>query len=252
MRKKIKNNNILKIGTIFGLIFVFAISTVSAIILTNPISFENKLPNQIIKTSQVPELSLLETGIWEDPFDDDSLIDLFPPGAGVSDNFVVSDGVVSLVGTYPAWSDVSWTKMKPVTLNYPGFPLYDYALKLVVEYDSDMQSDFGDLRFKHEGSPDVWCDYWVEFFNSSCAIVWVEVPVIPSGSSVLFMFYGNPYVSSASDFDSVFVWGDTWSGDERFTYHLDNEGTWDPDVCFGSNDFFVFWFRMRYFWNSLK
>lgn len=183
-------------------------------------------------------------GSWEDNFNDGSKIDPSPPGDGMTDNYEVGGGVAYMAHTYETWDDVDYTKMKVIDVtNSAGQTLSGYALEMTINYDSDMQSDYDDLRFKHEDDPYNYLDYWIESYTSSSAIVWVKIPSLPIGTSEIHMFYGNPDATSQSDFAGVFSdWDAVWStDDEKITNHADNEGTWDPDVCYGGSEFLVAW-----------
>ena len=184
-----------------------------------------------------------QRGMWEDDFLDESKIDTNPPGSGSSDNYVVSDSKVSMINTYQAWIDPAWTKLRVIDItNNAGQTLEDFALKLTIDYDSDMNSDFSDIRFKHEDNPGLYLDYWIESFNSNQAFVWIKFSSLPTDTSEVYLFYGNPSAQDESDFGSVFSdWDEKWSDDYKITDHLNNEGTWDPDVSYGNNYFIVFW-----------
>jgi len=178
--------------------------------------------------------------IWEDDFESMEFID---PDPSFSYDFELVDGTIQIKNTYDVWTDPSWTRMKPIEItNNLGQTLTNYAIHLTVDYDSDMQSGYEDIRFKHENSPSTWLDYWIETQDPISASVWVEIPVIPTGYSMLYLFYGNPSANDLSDFYSVFSdWDEEWANDEQITYHLDNEGAWDPDTCYGNDEFIVAW-----------
>jgi hypothetical protein len=175
---------------------------------------------------------------WEDLFTDATQVD-----PSMSYNYEITAGVASMKDTYPLWTDPAWTRMKQITVtNNAGEALYNYALHLVIPYDADMRPDYGDLRFKHEGSGDVVCNYWMENYNASSASVWVKIPYAPIGTSKMYLFYGNPAATSQSDFYGVFtVWDEYWPNDEQISYHGTVEGAWDADVSFGNGDFLVCW-----------
>jgi len=67
-----------------------------------------------------------------------------------------------MTGTYAAWTDPAFTKMKIITITNSGQALVDCCLSITVSYDSDMQPDFDDLRFKHESNPSSYLGYWIE------------------------------------------------------------------------------------------
>ncbi|MGF3585264.1 MAG: DUF2341 domain-containing protein, partial [Thermoplasmatota archaeon] len=174
---------------------------------------------------------------WEDLFNTEENIDPY-----YSYDYELVNGVIKMKNTYSVWTDPSWSRMKPIQLtNNVGNPLLNYAVKLIIDYDSDMQSDYDDLRFKHEGST-TWLDYWIESQSSTQATVWVKVPMIPTGTSNMYLFYGNPSAQGQSDFYSVFTdWTPKEWNDFQISFHAGNEGAWDPDVEYGNNRFLVAW-----------
>ncbi len=184
----------------------------------------------------------LSTNIWEDTFNNETKIDPAPPGAGQSDNYVVSDGFVSMINTYSVWTNPSWTKMKTISLtNIAGQTLYNTVVYFSIAHESAMQSDYRDIRFKHQNNPNTWLNYWIEQYNATTAQVWVKVPSIPNGVSSMFLFYGNPSATSLSNFSGVFTWSANWANDDKTTTHLDSEGAWDPDVTYGNSEFLLAW-----------
>lgn len=178
---------------------------------------------------------------WEDEFDNQQSID-----KSRSENYDTIDGQVVIDETYSMWTDPSWAKMKIISLS-ASQPLAGYCLKLVVDYDTDMQSDYDDLRFKFQDN-NIWLDYWIEErnpdSNDKYAIVWVKIPSIPQGDSELYMFYANPTANDESDYWALFdeeAWEKKDAHDHRVTTHMQTEGAWDPDVCYGNDRFLVTW-----------
>jgi len=174
---------------------------------------------------------------WEDLFGTEENIDPY-----YSYDYELVSGVVQMKNTYPIWTDPSWSRMKPIQLtNTAGEPLANYAVKMTIEHESEMQSDYDDIRFKHEDSTG-WLDYWIESQDTTQAIVWVKVPVIPIGTSAMYLFYSNPSAQNQSDFYSVFTdWIPQEYNDFQISFHADNAGAWDPDVEYGNSRFFVAW-----------
>lgn len=178
--------------------------------------------------------------IWEDGFETLEWVD---PDPTLSYDFELVDGIIQIKNTYSIWTDPDWTRMKPIEItNNVGQPLANYAVHLTIDYDPDMQSDYDDIRFKHDNSGSVWLNYWIENKDSTSAEVWVKIPVIPIGESMMYLFYGNPSAVSESDFYGVFTnWVEEWPNDEQISYHSFVEGAWNPDVAFGSDRFLVTW-----------
>lgn len=143
------------------------------------------------------------------------------------------------------WYDLSWSKRQRVRVVNGDAATYSNAVvELTVPYDTDMQSDFDDLRFTDEsGTTSV--PFWVETVDpSTSATVWVQVPILDSKDTAnLFMYYGNGSATSTSDAVSTFIAADDfedgslseYSGDTSLftagtsfayggTYGLDNSG----------------------------
>ena len=83
-----------------------------------------------------------------------------------------------------------------------------------------MQTDYDDIRFKHEDYPLSWLEYWIESKNTTTVNVWVLIPNIPLGESTFYLFYGNPLATSQSDFNEVFTWQTEWTDERLFKRYL--------------------------------
>lgn len=97
------------------------------------------------------------------------------------------------------------------------------SVKVTIAYDSDMKSDFSDLRFT-AGDGVIQVPFWVEKYTASTdAIVWVLVPSLPaSGQSVIQMYYGSTTASSVSDGSTVFNLFDSFEDNNIFEYSGDS------------------------------
>ena len=234
----------LKIAAIFIMTFLFMASAAQAVVNTKTKT----------KTSEDndPAVTLMEDNyVWDDDFDNAQKIDL-----SLSENYIVEGGKVKMIDTYPQWTDPDWERMKIITLNSQVSG--EVAVKIQVDYDTDMRNDYGDIRFKYEGD-DAWLDYWIEEKNpvpsDPYAIFWVKVEDLQSGSSEMYMFYMNSDATDQSDYWAVFdedSWTSDFNTDERVTNHWYKEGAWDPDVCFGEHDnedvFLVTWEEGTSYW----
>ncbi|NIP31097.1 MAG: DUF2341 domain-containing protein [Candidatus Dadabacteria bacterium] len=193
-----------------------------------------------IKDFYTPPFELLGDNyyVWKDDFNNEQKIDITK-----SWGYVVEGGVAKMKNTYSVWTDPSWEKLKPISVTNSGGALTDFALNFIVEYDSDMQPDYDDIRFKHENTPTNFLDYWIESYDSTEASVWVKIPNLPSGSSKMYLFYSNPDANSESDFGEVFDdWEEKWANDEMLSACDPNwEGVWDPDISYTNNQFLVAW-----------
>ncbi len=116
--------------------------------------------------------------------------------------------------TPPSTPD-GWTKVKPVIIDNSqnSNTLTNYQVKLTVPYNSNMQSDFDDLKFTNSAGTNL--DYWIEEKSDGVeAEVWVEVDSITASSkTTIFMWYGNSGASAGSDGGATFEFFDDFLGD---------------------------------------
>ena len=178
---------------------------------------------------------------WDDDFSNAQKID-----SSHSQGYIVEGGEVKIYGNYPMWTNPSWTRMKEITID-SSEALEDASIKLIIDYDTDMRSDYGDLRYKI-GNDDYWLPYWIEEKdpepNDPYAIVWLKVPTLNSGLNTMYVFYGNPGAEDISDYWAVFdeeSWQKKYVHDHKVTVHMETEGAWDPDVAYGGGKFLVTW-----------
>jgi hypothetical protein len=223
-----KNNKIFKIAVFLTLIF-FVASTAAQAIVVNNIKTENKSETNTAGS----------TFTWEDDFLDESRIDITR-----SYNYILdkTQGIVKMKDTYEAWYNPDWPKMKIIDIYNSGDETFtDYVLDMNIDYDSDMQDDFADLRFTDEQGNDLF--YWIgEIILSEEANVLVRVPEVAANSHTnIHMFYGDADAEDESNFDMIFNWEDKTNPDIMISYKNYLEGAWDADVEFGNGRFLVAW-----------
>ena len=98
----------------------------------------------------------------------------------------------------------SW-KRKTVTITKGTDLPAGYQVKLTIPKETEMQSDFRDLRF--ETTDGYGLPHWLETIVSTTATVWVKLKdalTSPTTSVDIYMYYGDPYVSSASNGTNTF------------------------------------------------
>lgn len=145
------------------------------------------------------------------------------------------------------WWNSSWSNRQTITLTGGASGAQtDYQLLLNITYDSDMQSDFDDLRFTNETHQ---IDAWLESkVNDSYALVWVETDTpADTVEADIYMYYGKAdaasYWDGAATFPNLFddfadgdytsnpVWtvqSGTWSAASYYLRHssgANNYGT---------------------------
>jgi hypothetical protein len=94
--------------------------------------------------------------------------------------------------------------------------LSDYQVPVTVNTaaliaEGKMMSDCRDIRFT-DSDGQTPLPYWIESgVNTASTLVWVRVPSIPASSTkTIYMYYGNPLATSASDGNSVFLFFDSF------------------------------------------
>ena len=188
-----KKCKIVRIAAMLILIVFVVSSAAQAVLIT--------ATNQTEKSVAVNMLSGTSF-IWEDDFLDESGIDIQK-----SYNYIVdkSVGKVIMKDTFEAWYNSDWTRMKPIEINNRGSTTFEeYVLDITVYYDSDMKSDFSDLRFTDDEGNDLY--YWKgEKVNGESANILVRVPEVTPGKSMIYMFYGDPTAEDESNFDMIFT-----------------------------------------------
>ena len=93
----------------------------------------------------------------------------------------------------------------PIDNSLNADELVGYQIRVNVQYDSDMLTDFSDLRFT-DNDKQTLIPYWIEsHVPSGNAIVWIKAPSIPASSTeTIYMYYGNPSATSESNPDATF------------------------------------------------
>ena len=230
-------------------LIVIAILTIFLTSSANSAMIKNNVAKNDISSPPVVPLSQ-NYYEWTDDFNNEQLID-----SGQSYNYFVENGKAKMIDTFPIWTDPEWERMKPIeitsTSNYDNIAVY-----IEVIYDSDMKSDFGDIRFKYEGYTG-FREYWMEEYKpSSWAKFWVLIPDINPGTSMLYMFYKNSDAYYEGDFGEVFTdWDEEWANDHQITtLKYAEEGCWDPDISYSEDDdeFLICWEQgMPYWWPYL-
>ena len=91
------------------------------------------------------ETNHISSFVWEDDFLDESKIDnLFSYNYEVDKN----QGIVYMSNTFEGWHNSDFIRMKIIDIYNSDSETYtDYVIDMIIDYDTDMQMDFKDLRF---------------------------------------------------------------------------------------------------------
>ncbi len=146
-------------------------------------------------------------------------------------------GIKAYANNYASgWLPKLGSKRKEITITNPGTEtLIDFPAYLNVSYDSNMQSDYDDLRFVN-GSCNIsygnnGLSYELEDYDSASAHIWIKIPLIESGNTSICMYYDDPTALSGEQKDYV------WNDEYKAVWHLAETGTgtrYDSSV-FGNN-----------------
>ncbi|MEA1906512.1 MAG: DUF2341 domain-containing protein, partial [Euryarchaeota archaeon] len=110
-----------------------------------------------------------------------------------------------------------WSRRKPINIT-SSTVLSNYQINLTIDHESEMQSDFDDLRFFDESGSEL--PYWTLHKTDGVnATVWVNVSSIPAGSSTIHIYYGNAAATSRSDGDATFEFFDDFSDLDKWTQY---------------------------------
>ena len=131
-------------------------------------------------------------------------------------------------GPGAAWYDSAWSYRRPVTLspvtsvaNYPV--LVTLTTATMGNPYTGVNADGSDIRFTGADKTTLQ-DHWVESWDSTgTSTIWVEVQA--SGTSTVYMYYGNAAASSASDGDSVFDFFDDFGDGDISDWSQYGSGT---------------------------
>ncbi|RME32191.1 DUF2341 domain-containing protein, partial [Candidatus Woesearchaeota archaeon] len=120
--------------------------------------------------------------------------------------------LTSQEGSPQAQNESCWPYRREINLSYAG-TLTNYQVRLNLNLTSlitsgQLQSDCSDLRFSNAST---LLNYWVESCgNGPNSTVWVDVPII-SGTTPIYLYYGNAHAGSASNGSATFLFFDDFT-----------------------------------------
>jgi len=118
-----------------------------------------------------------------------------------------------------SWYNSNWKYRKLVTIDNIGnaSTLTNYQTKVTLtssNFDfTKAQSSGADIRFTDIDGTSL-LNYWIESYSSSgqTATVWVKISsILASSTKTIYVYYGNPSVSSASSADNTFLLYDNFN-----------------------------------------
>ncbi|MCX8194272.1 MAG: DUF2341 domain-containing protein, partial [Candidatus Pacearchaeota archaeon] len=109
-----------------------------------------------------------------------------------------------------AWWNATWSRRVPIIVY--NSQAENYSVRVNLSYDSDMQSDFDDLRFVDDDNV-TELSYWVQDKSDNrWAIVWIKVKDSTFfENQTIYMYYGNSRATSKSNISTTFLFGDDFN-----------------------------------------
>ena len=172
------------------------------------------------------------------PLGEIELSDMLPAGSTISENVTTyfnntDDTTTELIGGVY----LDGYKRKEITITNQGTTqLTNFPAYIKVAYDSDMQSDYDDLRF-YDGECGEYTqilDYEIENYTTGGeqdeAYVWVRIPQLSIGSHKICMYYDNPLSTSGENSEDV------WNSEFAGVWHLSEMSGNLFDSTSNSND----------------
>jgi hypothetical protein len=99
-----------------------------------------------------------------------------------------------------------WAKRRKIEISQSPTELIDQQVRISITYDSDMKSDFSDLRFT-DSDKVTKIPYWIENkSDGNWALVWLKIHRIPEAEKKsIYMYYGYSSATSESNGNNVFI-----------------------------------------------
>lgn len=115
-----------------------------------------------------------------------------------------------------AWWNSDWNFRKQIDISNYVTNLANYSANITINYDSDMQTDFDDIRFLN-GSNDLELGFWNYTQNASQVSYYVMIPMILNNSNTsIYVYYGNTGASNGANRSKAFMYFDdfdyNWKG----------------------------------------
>ncbi|MEK7309664.1 MAG: DUF2341 domain-containing protein [Planctomycetota bacterium] len=144
-----------------------------------------------------------------------AVADIIPP---VITNLSPADGAITtslrpiISAEYYDLPTAEWGNYRiPITILNGSTALTDYPVSINIPYNSNMRSDFADIRFFDTMNNEL--PYWIESkIDSISTRVWVKIPILPANTTTtIYMYYNNPLAVSNSSGDLTFEFFDDFS-----------------------------------------
>jgi hypothetical protein len=119
-------------------------------------------------------------------------------------SLIILVSLITLIPTGYAWWNNTWEKRIPINIS-TSTNLTNYQVAINLTYDSDMQTDFSDIRFSDISDNEL--PYWIENkTNSQWALIWFKGNFTSANGTQAYIYYKNiTSISSASNGTATFI-----------------------------------------------
>lgn len=130
----------------------------------------------------------------------------------------------------PGWN----YQRKMMIRNYSAITFTKYQVRIKIDWEADMNTDFSDVRFGDENQT-VFPHFLEKKVDGDWAIFWVKVPQLDPIYTYIYMYYGNPYAKDSSDSRMAFL---TYLNTDDPTavnniFEVDTDGTYNHSISGG-------------------
>lgn len=144
-----------------------------------------------------------------------------------------------------AWWDASFEKKRALNFNITGNPtIADMQAKVTITYDSDMQTDFSDIRFTNPAE-DTELSYYVESYTpSTSAVVWIRLEdnITTTDQTLAYLYYDNTTtITSQSNNYTTFPLFDDFNAENLTRWNKDTSCTFSGGevTCAGTDTGYI-------------
>jgi len=121
------------------------------------------------------------------------------------------------LGLATGWWDTNWLYRKSLTLSNGNGTVVNYQVNVTINTAAlvtatKLQSDCDDIRFV-DGNGNL-LNYWLDdetACNTTSTSFWVKTSSLPTGTSQIYVYYGNPTANGVSNGDSTFEFFDDFA-----------------------------------------
>ncbi|RLI98258.1 MAG: hypothetical protein DRO99_01145, partial [Candidatus Aenigmatarchaeota archaeon] len=170
--------------------------------------------NKQVNLTMSPMINISET-VQPNRTEMDNLVEVYGQfnftSVPVPDNYVnVYMDEIWIGGNFTDWWNRTWPYREPINIfdqsgkDYTGVDVNISADTATLIENGKMNADCSDIRFADSGLNQL--DYWIESgCNTEDTVIWVEMDISADTNNTIYMYYGNPDASAASNQSALSV-----------------------------------------------